>query len=90
MSPEEKKLLWVPVLVFDNTENKVTTVLDDEASITIQKQGDFHLSGLEEYTSREYYRGAENLLTLSRFYNTRLECFLNGTLAFQGGCFKFV
>ncbi|XP_023345924.1 uncharacterized protein LOC111714922 isoform X2 [Eurytemora carolleeae] len=74
LSIEEKGLIWIPVLVFDNTENKVTTLVDDEASITIQKQGDYYLSGLDEYSNREYYRGEENPLTLSRFYNTRFLC----------------
>jgi len=67
----EKNLLWIPELVFDNTENKAKTLIDDEATITIEKQGDFYLSGLEEYTNREYNRGSENKITLSRFYNTR-------------------
>lgn len=49
----------------------MTTLIDEEASITIEKQGDYYLSGLDEYTNREYYRGEENPLTLSRFYNTR-------------------
>ena len=71
MSPEEKNLLWIPELVFDNTEDKAKTLIDDEATITIERQGDFYLSGLEEYTNRKYYRGSENKITLSRFYNTR-------------------
>ncbi|XP_023325055.1 uncharacterized protein LOC111698837 [Eurytemora carolleeae] len=77
LSPLEKNLLWIPELVFDNTENKAKTLIDDEATITIEKQGDFYLSGLEEYTNREYYRGSENKITLSRFYNTRFLCQYN-------------
>ena len=66
------ELLWIPVLVFDNTENKATTMVDDEASITIRKEGAPYMSGKDIYINREYYDGAENLITLSRFYNTRL------------------
>ena len=71
LSPQEKELLWIPVLVFENTENKVTTLVDNEATITIGKEGESYLSGLDEFNNREYYRGAENLIKLSRFYNTR-------------------
>ncbi|XP_023347845.1 uncharacterized protein LOC111716606, partial [Eurytemora carolleeae] len=74
LSPAEMELLWIPVLVFDNTENKATTMVDDEASITIRKEGAPYLSGKDIYINREYYDGAENLITLSRFYNTRFLC----------------
>ncbi|XP_023329745.1 gamma-aminobutyric acid receptor subunit beta-like [Eurytemora carolleeae] len=74
LSPQEKELLWIPVLVFENTENKVTTLVDNEATITIGKEGESYLSGLDEFNNREYYRGAENLIKLSRFYNTRFLC----------------
>ncbi|XP_023323855.1 uncharacterized protein LOC111697908 [Eurytemora carolleeae] len=77
LSPLEKELLWIPSLVFENTEDKSTTLVDDEASVTIEKQGDFYLSGLDEHTNRQYYKGTENKIILSRFYNTRFLCTYN-------------
>ncbi|XP_023321489.1 acetylcholine receptor subunit alpha-type unc-38 [Eurytemora carolleeae] len=74
LSPQEKELLWIPVLVFDNTENKVTTLVDDKATITIRKEGKYYLSGLDEHNNRKNYQGAENLINLSRFYNIRFLC----------------
>ena len=73
LSPQEKELLWVPVLVFDNTENKVTTLVDDKATITIRKEGKYYLSGLDEHNNHKKYQGAENLINLSRFYNIRYQ-----------------
>ena len=73
LTPQEKELLWIPVLVFDNTENKVTTLVDDKATITIRKEGKYHLSGLDEHNNHKKYQGAENLINLSRFYNIRYQ-----------------
>ena len=37
LSPEEKQKIWIPVMVFDNTEYKLSTIVDDDASITIER-----------------------------------------------------
>ena len=36
LSPEEMQDMWIPKLVFDNTELKPTTVADEESSGTIK------------------------------------------------------
>jgi hypothetical protein len=36
LSPEEKQQIWIPELVFDNTEFKPSTVADPESSGTIE------------------------------------------------------
>ena len=36
LSPEEKENIWIPELVFDNTEYKQKTVADAESSGTIK------------------------------------------------------
>ena len=41
---QEKELLWIPVLTFENTENKPFTLADEKTSITVKKQGEFSLS----------------------------------------------
>ena len=42
LSPAEKKEIWKPILVFENTELKESTVVDEDASLTITKAGDFY------------------------------------------------
>ena len=37
LSPVEKQQIWIPVLVFDNTKLKLSTIVDDDASITVQR-----------------------------------------------------
>ena len=74
LSPEEKQQLWIPVLVFDNTENKLSTVVDEDSTITISKQGSYTLSMMEDVENRQFFKGDENSITLSRFYNIRFLC----------------
>lgn len=71
LSPVEKLAIWVPVLVFDNTDNKIRTTIDGNTNIFVEKQGSFSLSGAFDPTSRQMYKGSENPITLSQFYNIR-------------------
>ena len=71
LSPEEKQKIWIPELIFDNTEFKLSTSLDADTVITISKQGQYTLSTMESPTKRKYFEGSKNPITLSRFYNTR-------------------
>ena len=74
LSPEEKQQLWIPVLVFDNTENKLSTVIDEDSILTVSKKGDYTLSTMEDVENRQFFKGDENSITLSRFYNIRFLC----------------
>lgn len=71
LSPTEKQQIWIPELVFDNTEYKLSTVVDEDASITVKKMGPYSLSSIVDPTNRQEYKGKENPITLSRFYNIR-------------------
>ena len=63
--------------MFENTELKQSTVVDEDASLTITKAGDFSLSEMEKVENRQTFAGDENSITLSRFYNTRFICNYN-------------
>ena len=45
---QEKEILWIPVLTFENTENKPFTLADEKTSITVKKQGEFSLSKVRD------------------------------------------
>ena len=64
LSPEEKQKLWIPVLVFDNTENKLSTVVDEDSIITVSKMGNYTLSTMEDVENRQFFKGDENSITL--------------------------
>lgn len=44
--PSEVKNVWVPELTFSNTEEKPTTIVDERASISVQKIGRFSKKSL--------------------------------------------
>merc|ERR1712130_800947 len=74
LSPQEKEILWIPVLTFENTENKPFTLADEKTSITVKKQGEFSLSKVEDVENQQFFEGKENSMTMSRFYNIRFIC----------------
>ena len=74
LSPTEKQKIWVPELVFPNTENQLGTLVDDDSSITVEKKGNFTRSVISDLENRRFYTGEENQITLSRFYNIRFIC----------------
>ena len=75
LSPTEKQDIWVPELVFPNTENQLGTLVDDDSSITVERKGNFTLSDISDVENRQFYTGEENQITLSRFYNIRFLCY---------------
>jgi hypothetical protein len=77
LSPSEKEEIWKPILVFENTELKESTVVDEDASLTITKAGGFFLSETDKVENQQTFAGDENSITLTRFYNTRFICNYN-------------
>ena len=74
LSPAEKQDIWVPELVFPNTENRLGTLVDDDSSITVERKGNYTRSDISDVENRQFYTGEENQITLSRFYNIRFIC----------------
>ena len=74
LSPQEKQQIWMPVLVFENTEDKPITSVDEKTSITIRKQGSFSLSKVEDVENQQFFQGRDNSMTMTRFYNIRFIC----------------
>ena len=66
--------LWVPVIIFENTENKFETPMDKKARLVVKKQGKFTLSPVTETAEIAYYKGSENSLQYSRDFYLRFKC----------------
>ena len=76
LSREEQQQIWVPKVVFENTKNKLQTVMDEKTSTNVKN---FDISSFEmtDETNSEaikQYAGEENLLVSTKFYNIRLHC----------------
>ena len=72
--PSEKEDIWVPELVFHNTEERPSSLVDETASMKVKKEGDFTPAGIDENENIQYFKGSENPILLHRFYNLRFLC----------------
>lgn len=72
--PSETTQVWVPELVFENTEEKSSTIIDEKATIKVTKGGEFKANKKDENENIQYYAGSENQLAMTRFYNQRFLC----------------
>ena len=72
------KRLWLPLVIYENTDQKVTTRLGMEwewsTSVTVTKEGNFTRSGLDSLHEIETFKGGENTLTMRQTYTNKFQC----------------
>ena len=73
-SQSDIRKLWVPFLIFDNTEDNSETVVDKKARIYVNRLGNYTLSSDNEMEETAYYKGSENSLRYFRTYYHRFKC----------------
>ena len=67
--------LWLPDVVYDNTDQKESTKLGDwKTSIAITREGNLTRAGVEEVDEAEIFQGAENELTMQQTYTHNFQC----------------
>ena len=66
--------LWIPVVIFRNTEKKVESPLDKKARIVVERLGPYTLSPIEDMKENAYYRGSENPLHYERDFSLKFNC----------------
>ena len=74
LTGDENKMIWVPVLVFNNTEDKLKTLNDDNTVVFVLREGGFTNSDITVLDNIEIFLGAENTITMNRMYNMKLMC----------------
>ena len=67
---EEKKKIWTPSLIFDNTDQKVRTRTDEESLISVKREGNFSRNTIDNIDNVYIYHGSKNPLEMSRVYHT--------------------
>ena len=72
LTPSEMDWIWIPKLMFYNTHKRLETILDESTVINIERQGDY-----ESEENKRVYKGDENSLVSSRFYQTQFICTYN-------------
>ena len=74
LSKEEREGLWLPKLVFSNTADMQSTLVDDNAVLSVQRDGQYQVQDITEAENKYLYDGKDNKLVLSRFYNIDFLC----------------
>ena len=70
--------MWLPLIVYDNTDQKEVTRLGMDwewaTDVTVTREGNFTRAGVEEVDEAEIFEGAENRLTMNQTYTWEFQC----------------
>ena len=68
LTADDIKDLWLPLIVYENTDQKQSTRLGMDWEwvtwVTVNKEGNFARSGINKVDEAEIFEGAENRLTM--------------------------
>jgi len=69
-----KSKIWIPEIVFDNTQSKLESLNDPKAFATIERKGIFIPSKSSELKIAQIFEGGKNPITISRVYDAEYLC----------------
>ena len=78
LTDNDIRTIWLPLIVYDNTDQKEVTRLgmdwDWATDVTVTREGNFTRSGIEEVDEAEVFDGAENRSTMYQTYTWEFQC----------------
>ena len=78
VTDDDIKTIWLPLIVFDNTDQKEVTRVGMEwewaTDVTVTREGNFTRSGIHVMDEAEIFEGAENRLTMYQTYTWEFQC----------------
>ena len=80
LTDDDIMTLWLPLIVYDNTDQKEVTRLGEYGNgewatrVTVTREGNFTRSSIEEVDEAEIFEGAENRLTMNQTYTWEFQC----------------
>ena len=80
LTEDDIALLWLPLVIYTNTDQKETTRLGEygngewSTSVTVKREGEFTRSGLEDVDETEVFKGEENSLIMQQTYTHEFQC----------------
>ena len=77
LTDELRGKIWIPQLLYHNTQSKLKTLNDEEAFVTIERKGDFMRSDQSKLQNTYIFEGGENPLTIARIYDIEFICEFN-------------
>ena len=70
--------LWLPLIIYDNTDQKASTrlgwITEWVTRVSVVKEGNFTRSGLDEVDEAEMFEGDENTLMMTQTYTHEFQC----------------
>jgi hypothetical protein len=66
---EDKQRIWIPSMIFDNTDEKTRTKTDKESLVSIKREGNFSKSTKENVDNIYIYEGEKNPVEINRVYH---------------------
>ena len=78
LSDEDISKLWLPQVIYDNTDQKDTTRLgmgwEWNTHVNVIREGEFIRSGLDMVDETEIYEGRENSISMQQVYTRQFQC----------------
>ena len=77
LTDEEIVLLWLPYVIYDNTDMKEAVQLQEgvvKTTLTVTREGNFTRSGEEVAEEIEIFQGNQNKLTMRQTYSKKFQC----------------
>ena len=78
LTEEDIKTIWLPLIVYDNTDQKEVTRLGENwewvTRVTVTREGNFTRSPIEVLDEIEIFKGDENRLNMTQTYTWEFQC----------------
>ena len=80
LTDEDIETIWLPLIVYDNTDQKEVTRLGEYGngewgtSVTVTREGNFTRSDINNVDEAEIFKGAGNSLTMNQTYTWEFQC----------------
>ena len=78
LTNDDIQKLWLPLVIYYNTDQKESTRLgwvnEWTTRVTVTREGNFTRAGLNEVDEAEIFEGAENNLTMTQTYTHEFQC----------------
>ena len=82
LTQEEYNMLWLPLVIYWNTDQEETTRLGEswewKTDVMVQKEGEAKRNAIDDIDEAEIFQGSENTLrmeqTYTRLFNAYLSC----------------
>ena len=74
LGTDEIQKVWIPNLVFTNTQNNENTKGNDDSEVTVTREGNYTVSKIDVVEEINIFNGKDNKLTFEMTYTKTLRC----------------